>query len=167
MKWWNWMPSSFECWILSQLHHSPLIGRFFSSSSLSAIRCHLHIWGYLIFLPAILIPACASPSPAFLMVYSAYKLCKQVTVYSPDVCLSQFWAWHQETVWGCNCCFIALNNNTTISFLSPFPQPQSIQWHFSVWASEQIRMPSFKTGRPANTSIWARSLSSFTLPAYL
>ena len=31
----------------------------------------------LIFLPAILIPACASSSPAFLMMYSAYKLNKQ------------------------------------------------------------------------------------------
>ena len=31
----------------------------------------------LIFLPAILIPACASSSPAFLMTYSAYKLNKQ------------------------------------------------------------------------------------------
>ena len=31
----------------------------------------------LIFLPAILIPTCVSPSPAFLMMYSAYKLNKQ------------------------------------------------------------------------------------------
>ena len=31
----------------------------------------------LIFLPAILIPACASSSPAFLMMYSVYKLNKQ------------------------------------------------------------------------------------------
>ena len=29
------------------------------------------------FLPAILIPACVSSSPAFLMMYSAYKLNKQ------------------------------------------------------------------------------------------
>ena len=40
--------------------------------------CHLHIWSYLlVFFPAILIPACASSSPAFLMMYSAYKLNKQ------------------------------------------------------------------------------------------
>ena len=32
---------------------------------------------FLIFLLAILIPACASSSPAFLMMYSAYKLSKQ------------------------------------------------------------------------------------------
>ena len=83
MKWWDWMPwSSFsECWALSQLFHSPLfifIKRLFSSSSLSAIRmvssAYLRLW---IFLPAILIPACASSSPAFLMMYSACKLSKQ------------------------------------------------------------------------------------------
>ena len=37
-------------------------------------------WGNLVgllFLPAILIPACASSSPAFLTMYSAYKLNKQ------------------------------------------------------------------------------------------
>ena len=54
------------------------IRSLFSSSSLSAIKvvssAHLRL---LIFLPAILIPACASSSPAFLMMYSAYKLNKQ------------------------------------------------------------------------------------------
>ena len=48
------------------------IKRLFSSSPLSAIRvvssAYLRL---LIFLPAILIPACASSSPAFLMIYSA------------------------------------------------------------------------------------------------
>ena len=52
--------------------------RLFSSSSLSAIRvvssAYLRL---LIFLPAILIPAYASSSPMFLMMYSAYKLNKQ------------------------------------------------------------------------------------------
>ena len=54
------------------------IKSLFSSSSLSVIRvvssAYLRL---LIFLPAILIPACASSSPAFLMMYSAYKLNKQ------------------------------------------------------------------------------------------
>ena len=49
--------------------------RLFSSSSLSAIRvvssAYLRL---LIFLPAILIQACASSSLALLMMYSAYKL---------------------------------------------------------------------------------------------
>ena len=55
-----------------------LIKRFFSSSLLFAIRvvssAYLRL---LIFLLAVLIPACASSSPAFLMMYSAYKLNKQ------------------------------------------------------------------------------------------
>jgi len=52
--------------------------RLFRCSSLSAIRVvsttYLRV---LIFFPAILIPACASSSPVFLMMYSAYKLNKQ------------------------------------------------------------------------------------------
>ena len=54
------------------------IKRLFSSSSLSSISvvssAYLRL---LIFLSAILIPVCASSSPAFLMMYSAYKLNKQ------------------------------------------------------------------------------------------
>ena len=54
------------------------IKRLFSSSSLSAIRvvssAYLRL---LIFLLANLIPACASSSPEFHIMYSAYKLNKQ------------------------------------------------------------------------------------------
>ena len=54
------------------------IKKLFSSSLLSAIRvvssAYLRL---LLFLLAILIPAYASSSPAFLMMYSAYKLNKQ------------------------------------------------------------------------------------------
>ena len=81
MKWWDRRPWSLfsECWVLSQLFHSfTFIKRLCSSSSLSAIRVVSSAYlKSLIFLPAILIPACASSSPAFLMVYSAYKLNKQ------------------------------------------------------------------------------------------
>ena len=49
-----------------------------SSSSLSAIRVMSSVYlRLLIFLLAILIPACASTSLAFCMMYSAYKLNKQ------------------------------------------------------------------------------------------
>ena len=44
----------------------------------------------LIFLLAILIPVCVSFSPAFLMMYSTYKLNKQVTIYSLDSLLFLF-----------------------------------------------------------------------------
>ena len=54
------------------------IKRLFSSSLLSAIRVESSAYlRLLIFLLAILIPAYASSSPAFLMMYSAYKLNKQ------------------------------------------------------------------------------------------
>ena len=54
------------------------IKRELSSSSLSAIRVvSSACLKLLIFLPAILNPACASSSMAFRMIYSAYKLNKQ------------------------------------------------------------------------------------------
>ena len=54
------------------------IKRLFSSSLLSAKRVVSSVYlRLLIFLPAILIPACASSSPAFYRMYSAYKLNKQ------------------------------------------------------------------------------------------
>src|SRR5574341_234914 len=60
------------------LFSSTFIKRLLSSSSFSAVRvvssAYLRL---LIFLPAILIPACVSSSPAFLMMYSAQKLNKQ------------------------------------------------------------------------------------------
>jgi len=57
---------------------SSFIKRLFSSSSLSDIRLMSSAYlRLLIFLPAILIPACASSSLAFLMIYSAYTLNKQ------------------------------------------------------------------------------------------
>ena len=69
-------------WMLSfkptfSLSPFTFIKRFFSSllSAISVVSpAHLRL---LIFLPAILIPACASSSPVFLMMYSAYKLNKQ------------------------------------------------------------------------------------------
>ena len=71
----------FVFWMLSfkpifSLSSFTFIKRLFSS--LEAIRVVLSAYlRLLIFLLAILIPACASSSPAFLMMYSAYKLNKQ------------------------------------------------------------------------------------------
>ena len=54
------------------------VKRLFRSSSLFAIRLVSSAYQrLLIFLLIILIPACDSSSPAFLMMYSAYKLNKQ------------------------------------------------------------------------------------------
>ena len=78
-------------WILSfkptfSLSSFTFIKRLFSSYSFSAIRVVASAYlRLLIYLPAVLIPACASSSPAFLMMYSAYKLNKKVTIYSLDI----------------------------------------------------------------------------------
>ena len=71
--------SSYECWVLSQFFHSfTFINRLFSSFSFSAMRVVFSAYlRLLIFLCAILIEACASSSPVFHMMYSAYKLNKQ------------------------------------------------------------------------------------------
>ena len=67
------------------------IKRFFGSSSLPTIRVMSSAClRLLIFLLAILILAGASSSPVFHMMYSAYKLNKQVTIYGLDILLSQF-----------------------------------------------------------------------------
>ena len=78
MKWWDRMPWSSLFWMFSFSWLKTFIKRPFSSSSLSAIRVVSSVYlSLLIFLPEILIPACASSSPAFHMMYSAYKLNKQ------------------------------------------------------------------------------------------
>ena len=82
MKWWDWMPWSFF-WRLSfkpafSLSSFTFIKRLLSSSLLSAIRVVSSVYlRLLIFLPAILISACASSSSAFYMICSAYKLNKK------------------------------------------------------------------------------------------
>ena len=89
-------------WMLSFKPTFPLssitfIKRLFSSSSLSAIRVVSSTYvRLLIFLLAILIPACASSSPAFLMMYSAYKLNKQGDNLQPWH--TPFPIWNQSVV---------------------------------------------------------------------
>ena len=89
----------FTFWMLSFKptfsHSSFTFKSLFSSSSLSTIRvvssAYLRL---LIFLPAILTPTCASSSPEFLMMYSAYKLNKQGDNIQPW-CTS-FLIWNQS-----------------------------------------------------------------------
>jgi len=70
-----WMLSFMPAFSLSSF---TFIKRLFSCSSLSAIRVESSVYlRLLIFLPEILIPACASTRPIFCMIYSAYKLNKQ------------------------------------------------------------------------------------------
>ena len=72
----------FVFWMLSfkptfSLSSFTFIKRLLSSSSLSVIRVVSSAYLRLLILLAILIPAYVSSSPAFLMMYSAYKLNKQ------------------------------------------------------------------------------------------
>ena len=91
----------FIFWMLSfkptfSLSSFTYIKRLFSSS-LSALRvvssAYLRL---LMFLLAIFIPACASSSPAFLMMYSAYKLNKQGDNTQPWC--SPFSIWNQSVL---------------------------------------------------------------------
>ena len=79
----------FVLWMMSfnpafSLSSFTFIKRLLSSSSLSAIRLVSSTYlTLLIFLKPILIPACASSSPAFLRMYSAYKLNNQAENIQP------------------------------------------------------------------------------------
>ena len=83
--------------LLFSLHQQALFWVPLSSSSLSAIKvvssAYLRL---LIFFLAILIPACASSSPPFLMIYSAYKLNKQGDNIQPSY--TPFCTWNQSVV---------------------------------------------------------------------
>ena len=73
------------------------IKRLFSSSPLSAIRVVSSVYlRLLIYLPAILIPACDSPSLEFCRMYYAYKLNKQGDNMQP--CRTPFPIWNQSVV---------------------------------------------------------------------
>ena len=105
----NYLPRSdgtgchyLSLWMLSfkpafSLSSFTVINRFFSSSSLSAMQvvssAYLRL---LIFLPAILIPACASSSLVFHMIYSTYKLNKQGGNIQPW--RTPFPVWNQSVV---------------------------------------------------------------------
>ena len=100
MKWWDRVPCSLfsKYWALRQHLHSPLsFSSSLFSSSISAISvvssAYLRL---LIFLLEILIPACASSSPVFLMSYSAYKLNKQGDNIQPWC--TPFPIWNQSVV---------------------------------------------------------------------
>ena len=101
MKWWDQMPwSSFsECWALSQHFPSPLSlsSRGFLVPLYFLIRVVSSAYlRWLIFLLAILIPACVSSSPLFLMMYSAYKLNKHSDNIQPWC--THFPIWNQSVV---------------------------------------------------------------------
>ena len=89
-------------WMLSfkaafSLSSFTFIKKFFSYSLLPTIRVVSSAYlRWLRFLPATLIPACGSSSPAFCMMYSAYKLNKQGDNIQPW--RTPFPIWNQSVV---------------------------------------------------------------------
>ena len=136
-------------WILSfkprfSLSSFTFINRLFSSSLVSAIRvvssAYLRL---LIFLPAILIPACASSSPVFHMMCSTYKLNKQGDNIQPWQ--TPFPIWNQSAV---SCLVLTLASWSAYRFLR-----RQIKWsgipisfrifHSLLWSTQSSRSRCF------------------------
>ena len=75
---------------------------------------------FLIFLPAILIPVCASSSPVFFIMYSAYKLISRVTIYSLDVLLSNL-----QSV----CCSMSSSNYCFFTCIQISQEAGQVAWY--------------------------------------
>ena len=127
-------------WALSQFCHSPLSpsSRDCSSSSPSAIRVVASAYLRLLtFLRAILIPACASSSPAFLMMYSACKLNKQGD--NIDHWHTPFPTWNHSVV---SCTVLTVASWPSYRFLKSQVRWSGIPisfriFHSSLWSNSQ------------------------------
>ena len=112
------------------------------SSSLSAISVVLRAYlRLLVFLPEILIPACASSSPAFLMMYSAYKLNNQGDNIQP-MALPQEMYGSALPSGGCrkNCSQMSRSENKGHTSYSPYSViPPSRKWKWSRSVSDSLR----------------------------
>ena len=98
-----------------------LIKKFFTSSSLSAIRMVSFVYlKLLLFLLGIWIPACASSRPAFLIIHSAYKLISRVTIYSLDVLLSNL-----QSV----CCSMSSSNYCFFTCIQISQEAGQVAWY--------------------------------------
>ena len=139
----------FVFWMLSfnpafSLSSFSFIKRLFSSYLLSAIcvvsSAYLRL---LIFLPAILIPACVSSSPAFHMMYSAYKLNNQGDNL-PPLC-TPFPVWNQSIV---PSSYVRINN----MFCVEGPIPMISTWPLPALVTRETRVPlEVKTGSVDNS----------------
>ena len=107
---------------------SSFIKRLFSSSSLSAVSvvssAYLRL---LIFLPAILIPACASSSLAFRMMYSVCKLNKQGDNLQPW--RTPFLIWNQSVV---PCPVLNLHTDFSVTLAVTVVKSKMYSYHSSM-----------------------------------
>ena len=84
----------------------------------------------LIFLPAILTPCCASSSPAFLMMYSPYKLNKQGDNIQPWRIPSPIWNQSLVPCWFLTCIQISQETNKVVWYSHLFQNfPQFVVIH--------------------------------------
>ena len=142
----------FVFWLLSfkpafSLSSFTLINSLFSSSLLSAIwvvsSAYLRL---LIFLPAILIPACVSSSLAFHMMYSAYKFNKQGDNIQPWC--TPLPIWNQSIV---PSSYIRISN----MFCVEGPVPMISTWPPPAPVTRETRVPlEVKTGSANSSHTW-------------
>ena len=123
-------------WMLSfkpafSLFSLTFIKKLFSSSSFSALRVVLSVYlRLLIFLLSILIPACASSSTAFHMMYSAYKVNKQGNDIQPW--LTPLPIWNQSVV------------PCLVLTVASWPAYRILRRHVVVWYSHPLKyFPQF------------------------
>ena len=117
MKWWDRMMSFQPTFLLSSFPSSRgfLVPLHFSLRVVSPAYLRL-----LIFLLAILIPACASSSPAFRMMYSAYKLSKQGDNIQP---------WHTSfPIWN-QSIFMSSSNCWFLTRIQVFQESGKVVWY--------------------------------------
>ena len=98
------------------------IKRLFSSSLLSAIRMVSSAYlSLLIFLPPILIPACASSRLAYCMMYPAFKLNKQGDNIQP---------WHTPfPIWNHLCCSTSSSNYCFLTCIQISQEAGQVVWY--------------------------------------
>ena len=114
-----------------------LINRLLVLPHFLPLECYyLHIWGCLVFLPAIFILACDSAHPVFHIMYSAYKLNKQGDNIQP--CHTPFLILNQ---WVVPCPVLTGVSWLTYGFLRRqvrwLGTPISLKiFHFLLWSTE-------------------------------
>ena len=119
------------------LSYFTFIKRLFISSSLSAIKMILSSYlRWLTFLPAILISACGSSSPSFLMMHSAYVWdnCEQVLGVGDGqgslACwVTKIWAWLSNWTELNSAYKLNEHGDNIQSWYSPFPNWTSVLFH--------------------------------------
>ena len=125
------------------------IKRLFSSSSLSAVRVVSSTYLKLLVFPlAVLIPAYDSSSLAFHIMYSAYNLNKQGTIYSLEVLLSQLEPACSSMSGSCYCFFLHTGfsrgrSGGLVSSLSEFSTVYCDPHTQRLWHSQQNRNRCF------------------------